>query len=103
MKRREFISFLSGAAITWPLTTRAQQTGSVPRIGLLWPAASPPAPPRMEAFRRGLREAGFVEGRNALIELRYAQGGVQQLPELAAELMRLEVTSSRRSAISRPE
>jgi putative ABC transport system substrate-binding protein len=63
----------------------------VPTIGLLWPAASPPAPPRLEAFRRGLRESGFVEGRNVVIELRYAQGGAQQLPELAAELVRLKV------------
>src|SRR5438128_10894696 len=91
MKRREFITLL-GSAAAWPLAARAQQqASSVPRIGLLWPAAAPPAPPRLEALRRGLRESGFVEGRNVAIELRYAQGGPQQLPELAAELVRLNV------------
>src|SRR5262249_15173614 len=68
-----------------------QAAGSVPRIGLLWPGASPPASPRMESFRRGLREQGYVEGRNIAIELRYAQEGLQQLPALAGELVRLNV------------
>jgi putative tryptophan/tyrosine transport system substrate-binding protein len=89
-RRREFITLLGGAA-AWPLTVHAQQTGSVLRIGVLWPGASAPAPPRMDAFRQGLRESGLVEGRDVVIELRYAQGGLQQLPELAAELVRLKV------------
>jgi putative tryptophan/tyrosine transport system substrate-binding protein len=57
----------------------------------LWPGASAPAPPRMDAFRQGLRESGLVEGRDVVIELRYAEGGLQRLPELAAELIRLKV------------
>ena len=89
MKRREFICFLSGAA-AWPFAARAQQSGRIPRIGLLWPGASPPASPRMESFRQALRQAGYVEGTVA-IELRYAQAGLQQLPDLAAELVRLKV------------
>src|SRR5262245_48084578 len=90
MKRREFITLL-GAAAAWPLATRAQQADSTPRIGLLWPGDAPPAPPRMEAFRQGLRALGFVDGQNVAIELRYAQRGPEQLPELAAELVRLRV------------
>ena len=91
MKRREFISLLGGAAVAWPLAARAQQAASISRIGILWPGASLPAPPRMESFRQGLRELGYVDGQNVLIEIRYAQGGLQQLPELAAELVRLKV------------
>ena len=92
MRRREFLGVLGGAAAVWPLAARAQQpVGNVPRIGLLWPGASVPASPRMELFRRGLREQGYVDGRNVVIELRYAQGGPQQLPDLAAELVRMNV------------
>jgi putative ABC transport system substrate-binding protein len=63
----------------------------MPMIGLLWPGDAPPASPRMESFRQGLRALGFVDGQNIAIELRYAQRGPQQLPELAAELIRLKV------------
>ena len=91
MRRREFITLIGGAGLAWPLGARAQQDGSISRIGILWPGASLPAPPRMEAFRQGLRDLGFIDGQNVIIELRYAQGGVQQLPELAAELVRLKI------------
>jgi putative ABC transport system substrate-binding protein len=91
MKRRKFITLLGGAAAAWPLAARGQQAESTPRIGLLWPGDAPPASPRMESFRQGLRALGFVDGQNVAIELRYAQRGPQQLPELAAELVRLKV------------
>src|SRR5262245_61010308 len=91
MRRREFITLLGGAAAAWPVMTRAQQPGSIPRIGVLWPGDSPPVSPRMESFRQGLRASGFVDGQNIAIELRYAHRGPQQLPELAAELIRLKV------------
>jgi putative tryptophan/tyrosine transport system substrate-binding protein len=92
MRRREFITLLGGAPVAWPLMARAQQQGeSVSKIGLLWPGNAPPASPRMESFRQALRQLGYVEGRNLVIELRYAEGGVGQLPELAAELVRLKV------------
>ena len=92
MRRRDFLGVLGGAAAVWPLVARAQQpVEKVPRIGLLWPGASVPASPRMESFRRGLREQGYVDGRNVVIELRYAQGGPQQLPDLAADLVRTNV------------
>ena len=89
LKRREFITALSGA-VTWPLVARAQQP--VRRsIGVLWPASAPPPPPRMESFRLALKQLGFVEGQNLTIELRYAEKGPQQLPDLAAELVRAKV------------
>src|SRR5262249_3047585 len=91
MKRREFIAILGGAAAAWPGAAIGQPAGRISRIGVLWPGASPPAPPRMESFRQALRQLGFVEGQNLAIELRYAQGGLQQLPDLAAELVRLKV------------
>jgi len=91
MRRREFIAALGGAA-AWPVVAHGQQSANnVRKIGLLWPATTPPAPPRLESFREGLREAGFVEGQNLVIELRYAQRGPQQLAEFAAEFVRLQV------------
>jgi putative ABC transport system substrate-binding protein len=90
MKRREFIRLLGGAA-AWPLAARAQQAQRVRHVGVLWPGASAPASPRLESFREGLREAGYIEGYNLTIELRYSRRGAQYLPELAAELVRLNV------------
>ena len=89
LKRREFITALSGA-VTWPLVARAQQPARR-SIGVLWPASAPPPPPRMESFRLALKQLGFVEGQNLTIELRYAEKGPQQLPDLAAELVRAKV------------
>ena len=89
LRRRDFIALLGGAAAAWPLAAKAQQGESTSRIGLLWPGDAPPASPRMESFRQGPRALGFVDGQNVAIELRYAQRGPQQLPELAAELVRL--------------
>src|SRR4051812_34800841 len=86
MRRREIITLSGAAALAWPHRARAQQKASS-RIGVLWPGASPPASPRMEAFRQALDLLGFLEGRNLLIELRYAYGGLQELPQLAAELV----------------
>jgi putative tryptophan/tyrosine transport system substrate-binding protein len=90
MRRREFITLVGGAAVTWPRAARAQ-TGTPVRIGLLWPGDAPPTSPRLESFRQGLRSSGFIDGQNTAIELRYAKGGPQQLPELADELIRLKV------------
>ena len=89
LKRREFITALSGA-VSWPLVARAQQPARR-SIGVLWPASAPPPPPRMESFRLALKQLGFVEGQNLTIELRYAEKGPQQLPDLAAELVRAKV------------
>jgi putative tryptophan/tyrosine transport system substrate-binding protein len=74
-----------------PLAACAQPAGKGYRVGVLWPGGSPPRPPRMDAFRDGLRESGYMEGQNLVIELRYAEGGPERLPALAAELIKLDV------------
>jgi putative tryptophan/tyrosine transport system substrate-binding protein len=90
VRRRQFITILGGAAL-WPALARAQQSGSIPKIGVLWPGVTFPPAPRMEAFREALRQLGYFEGQNVMIELRYAQGGLEQLPRLATELVSLRV------------
>jgi len=90
VRRREFITLLSGAAAAWPLAARAQQPAKVPRIGFLF-YGSPGPSPGIDAFRQGLRELGYIEGQNIAVEYRFASGRVGQLPELAAELVRLKL------------
>jgi putative ABC transport system substrate-binding protein len=87
LKRREFFTLLGVAAAAWPVGVRAQQPKKVPRIGVLWP--NPPA--TFEFMRQGLMDFGYVEGRNIAFEFRWAQGSLDQLPQLAAELVRLQV------------
>jgi ABC-type uncharacterized transport system substrate-binding protein len=86
MRRREVIGLLGGAAM-WPLASRAQHPRKMPRIGVLWP--NPPA--TFEFLRQGLSDFGYVQGRNIEFEFRWAEGKLDQLPELAAELVRLQV------------
>jgi putative tryptophan/tyrosine transport system substrate-binding protein len=69
----------------------AQQPKKVPRIGLLRPGSPPGSSPYVDAFRQGLRDLGYVEGKNIIIEYRYAEGKLDRLPELAAELVRLKI------------
>jgi putative tryptophan/tyrosine transport system substrate-binding protein len=90
-KRRDFISLLGGAAAAWPLAARAQQGSRLRCIGMLEtvPAAANAA--NFDAFRRGLRELGYVEGQNVTIEYRSADGRAERFPALAAELVRLPV------------
>jgi putative ABC transport system substrate-binding protein len=84
MRRREFITFIGGAAVTWPLTARAQQP--VPVIGFLH--QGPPEPSSLtNAFRQGLSDNGISEGRDVTIENRWADGQYDRLPALAADLV----------------
>jgi putative ABC transport system substrate-binding protein len=88
MRRREFITLLGGMAV-WPLATHAQER--VPVIGFLGSAAPELFAERLQAFRRGLAESGFVEGRNVQIEFRWANNQLDRLPRLAQELVQRRV------------
>jgi putative tryptophan/tyrosine transport system substrate-binding protein len=89
MQRRDFITLLAGAAVSWPLATHAQQAAKLYRIGILSPELPPPG--FLDAFRQGLRELGYVEGRDIALEVRNAEGYSQRLGALANILAELKV------------
>src|SRR5262245_62927889 len=90
MKRREVITLLGGAAAAWPMAARAQQPGKTYRIGIL--SAGTAEVPELEVvFSDALRELGWIEGKNVILDYRYADNRLERLPELAADLVRLKV------------
>src|SRR5260221_14475395 len=90
MKRREFITLLGGATVAWPLAADAQQA-ALPVVGYLNFGSPESDASRLTGLRRGLNQSGYVEGRNLVIEYRWAGNQVDRLPALAADLVKLRV------------
>ena len=89
MKRRDFITLLGGAAAAWPLAARAQQTGRVPKVGLLSSGTQAGQGQWVAAFLQRMRELGWIEGRTVVLEVRWAEGRPERFTEIAAEFVRL--------------
>ena len=92
MRRRDFLGVIGGAAVVLPLAARAQQPSTVPVVGFLHSGSEAPNAHLVSAFRKGLSEAGFDEGRNVAIEYRWAGGNYDRLPGLVDELINRRVT-----------
>jgi putative tryptophan/tyrosine transport system substrate-binding protein len=91
MRRREFIALLGGSAAAWPLATRAQQAGKLPVIGFLGPATAATQSQWAVPMVRRLRELNWIEGRNIVIEYRWAEGRAERAAEIASEFVRSRV------------
>jgi putative tryptophan/tyrosine transport system substrate-binding protein len=91
MRRREFITLMGVAAAAWPIAARAQQAGKVYRIGILETIPASQNTANLDALRKGLRALGYIEGQNLSIDYSSADGTAERFPELAGELLRLNV------------
>jgi putative ABC transport system substrate-binding protein len=89
MRRREFITMLGGAAVAWPLGARAQQSAKIYRI--FWASTESEPDPFVDGFRDGLKERGYIEGKNVVLSLRYAPGNPDALRPMMSELTRDKV------------
>jgi len=87
MQRRTFMTLVSGGLLSVPLAAEGQQVTRVPRVGYLSPLAASVDASRSDAFRQGLRDLGYIEGRNIIVEYQFADGNLDRLPALAAELV----------------
>src|SRR5580692_10610335 len=92
MRRREFIALFGGAAATWPLPAHSQQP-AMPSVGFLADGTPGGFAPRLAAFKQGLADGGYVEGRNVVIEQRFARRDYDLLPSLADDLVRRQVSA----------
>jgi len=90
MQRREFITLLGGASAAWPLAASAQTPPKIPRVGYIAGASATTIEHTVGAFRQRLRELGYVEGQTIALEVRYAEGRLERIPELVAELVGLK-------------
>src|SRR5215470_2575843 len=87
--RRSVLALLASTVAAWSLATGAQQPAKIPRVGWVWSGRSAGNPTEVAGFRQGLRELGYIDGQNIVVDYRFGEGNVDRLADLAAELVQL--------------